>query len=77
MRKQLLDTVEHSEALVVKMLISTDETMLFANVKYNDGEKKATIEKSFRNNVLGVKAMDAFIDKMVDDNGILDYFKLR
>jgi len=77
MRKQLLDTIEHSEHLKVKMLISTDETTLFAHINYDDGKQKATIEKGFRNNILGVKAMDSFIDKMVDNDGILDYFNLR
>ncbi|HEX9804387.1 MAG TPA: hypothetical protein VGA67_01790 [Candidatus Dojkabacteria bacterium] len=77
MRKQMLKNIEYSDALKAKLSISADESTLFAEIKYDDGDKKATCEKSFKNNVMGLKDMDIFIEKMTNNNGILDYFKLR
>jgi hypothetical protein len=78
MRKQTLKTIEYSENLVIKMMISIDESTLYASVNYNDGEKKAACEKSFKNNIMGVKAMETFIEAMTEKEGygILKYFNM-
>lgn len=60
----------------VKIFISTDEKELFVNVRYDDGDKKATREKSFKNNVIGSRDMETFINDMTKDNGILSYFNI-
>jgi len=77
MRKQMLKNIDVSDFLNIKLFISVDESILFAEIKYDDGDKKAICEKSFKNNMMGLKDMDIFIEKMTNNNGILDYFKLR
>ena len=75
-RRLLLEKSQINDFIEVKISISTDEKELFVNVHYDDGKKKATCEKMFKNNVMGSRDMDNFITKMTDNNGILSYFNL-
>ena len=75
-RRLLLEKSQVNDFIEVKIFISTDEVQLFVNVKYDDGNTKATREKSFKNNAIGSRDMDTFINDMTKDNGILEYFNL-
>lgn len=71
--KKLIEKHEISDMLMHKISLSTDEEQVFLNVEY-DGRYK--IEKTFKNNPLGLMSMQKFRDRVNSDEKLLNYLGL-
>jgi len=75
-RKILLEKKEISDTITMKLFITNDESELFVKLDYNNGKVKVSKEKGFKNNSIGSREMEEYIELMGSEKAILEYFNI-
>lgn len=71
--KQTIETKQITDNLTHKISISGNESDVYLIVKYNDGKLNLLVEKTFRNNYLGLEQLSDIRQKFSTEQYLFEY----
>jgi len=71
--RQTIEQLDLTEKLTHKVSVSRDEEDIFLTVKYQDGKRNFLVEKTFRNNYIGLERLTEARNKFCTEESVLDY----
>lgn len=74
MHRTEMDEIEINENLKIKTSMSQDESVIYFNVDYMQGQ--FTIEKTFKNNYFGVEELEITMKELDSEKKVRKYLRL-
>ena len=75
--RQTIEKVDITDKLTHKITISVDEADIFLTVKYKDGNRNFLVEKTFKNNYIGLEQLSNARNNFCTEDSILCYLGIN